>query len=123
MALRRRSGQVNKVDAEERHLPVVQRHAPEHDDRIRSSRSEQSGHLPRDRDHHTSALAGQDPHLGRDTNVELERTLRRDGRRNWDGTRATEDRIAAETKATIRCIPFGRKKEAGKCVLTGEPSE
>jgi prolyl-tRNA synthetase len=42
---------------------------------------------------------------------------------HWDGTRETEDRIAAETKATIRCIPFGRKKEPGKCVLTGKPSE
>src|SRR5262245_12687500 len=42
---------------------------------------------------------------------------------HWDGTRETEDRIAAETKATIRCIPFARKKEAGKCVLTGKPSE
>ncbi|HKB35409.1 MAG TPA: proline--tRNA ligase [Gemmataceae bacterium] len=42
---------------------------------------------------------------------------------HWDGTRETEDRIAAETKATIRCIPFNRKKEAGKCVLTGKPSE
>jgi prolyl-tRNA synthetase len=42
---------------------------------------------------------------------------------HWDGTRETEDRIAAETKATIRCIPFDRKQEAGKCVLTGKPSE
>jgi prolyl-tRNA synthetase len=42
---------------------------------------------------------------------------------HWDGTRETEDRIAAETKATIRCIPFNRKKETGKCVLTGKPSE
>lgn len=42
---------------------------------------------------------------------------------HWDGTRETEDRIAAETKATIRCIPFTRKKEAGQCVLTGKPSE
>jgi prolyl-tRNA synthetase len=42
---------------------------------------------------------------------------------HWDGTRATEDRIAAETKATIRCIPFNRPKEKGKCILTGEPSE
>lgn len=42
---------------------------------------------------------------------------------HWDGTRATEDRIAAETKATIRCIPFDRKKEAGKCMVTGSPSE
>src|SRR5262245_41659719 len=42
---------------------------------------------------------------------------------HWDGTRETEDRIAAETKATIRCIPFDHKKEPGKCVLTGRPSE
>jgi prolyl-tRNA synthetase len=41
---------------------------------------------------------------------------------HWDGTRATEDRIAAETKATIRCIPFNRKAEAGKCMVTGQPS-
>jgi prolyl-tRNA synthetase len=42
---------------------------------------------------------------------------------HWDGTRETEDRIAQETKATIRCIPFDRKKEAGKCMVTGRPSE
>jgi len=42
---------------------------------------------------------------------------------HWDGTRETEDKIAADTKATIRCIPFDREKEAGKCVLTGKPSE
>jgi prolyl-tRNA synthetase len=41
---------------------------------------------------------------------------------HWDGTRETEDRIAAETKATIRCIPFDRQKEAGKCIVTAEPS-
>jgi prolyl-tRNA synthetase len=42
---------------------------------------------------------------------------------HWDGTRETEDRVAAETKATIRCIPFNRKKEAGRCMVTGQPSE
>jgi prolyl-tRNA synthetase len=42
---------------------------------------------------------------------------------HWDGTRATEDRIAAETKATIRCIPFNRPQEKGKCMVTGQPSE
>ncbi len=42
---------------------------------------------------------------------------------HWDGTRETEDKIASETKATIRCIPFDRPKEQGKCVLTGKPSE
>jgi prolyl-tRNA synthetase len=41
---------------------------------------------------------------------------------HWDGTRETEDRISAETKATIRCIPFSRPKEPGKCILTGRPS-
>ncbi|HBI44038.1 MAG TPA: proline--tRNA ligase, partial [Planctomycetales bacterium] len=41
---------------------------------------------------------------------------------HWDGTRETEDRIANETKATIRCIPFDRAKEAGKCMVTGQPS-
>ncbi|MBI1832229.1 MAG: proline--tRNA ligase [Planctomycetes bacterium] len=41
---------------------------------------------------------------------------------HWDGTRETEDHISAETKATIRCIPFGAK-EAGKCMVTGNPSE
>ena len=42
---------------------------------------------------------------------------------HWDGTRETEDHIAAETKATIRCIPFQRAKETGKCMVTGKPSE
>jgi prolyl-tRNA synthetase len=42
---------------------------------------------------------------------------------HWDGTRETEDRVAAETKATIRCIPFDRKAEKGKCMVTGKPSE
>jgi prolyl-tRNA synthetase len=42
---------------------------------------------------------------------------------HWDGTAETEDRIAAETKATIRCIPFDRRKETGKCIVSGKPSE
>jgi prolyl-tRNA synthetase len=41
---------------------------------------------------------------------------------HWDGTRETEDRISAETKATIRCIPFDRPNEKGKCMVTGKPS-
>jgi prolyl-tRNA synthetase len=41
---------------------------------------------------------------------------------HWDGTRETEDRIAAETKATIRCVPSNRPKESGKCMVTGKPS-
>ncbi len=42
---------------------------------------------------------------------------------HWDGTRETEDLISEQTKATIRCIPFDRSKETGKCILTGKPSE
>src|SRR5262249_41384389 len=42
---------------------------------------------------------------------------------HWDGTRETEDRVQQETKATIRCIPFNRKKEPGQCIVTGKPSE
>ena len=41
---------------------------------------------------------------------------------HWDGTRETEDQIAADTKATIRCIPFNRSIEDGKCMVTGKPS-
>ena len=42
---------------------------------------------------------------------------------HWDGSRETEDRIAADTKATIRCIPFDRPNETGKCMVTGKPSD
>ncbi len=42
---------------------------------------------------------------------------------HWDGSHETEDQIAADTKATIRCIPFDRPKEQGKCILSGKPSE
>src|SRR4029450_13867019 len=42
---------------------------------------------------------------------------------HWDGTRETEDRIAAETKATIRCVPAKRRSEKGKCILSGKPSD
>jgi prolyl-tRNA synthetase len=41
---------------------------------------------------------------------------------HWDGTRETEDKIAEETKATIRCIPFDRPKDEGRCMVTGKPS-
>jgi prolyl-tRNA synthetase len=41
---------------------------------------------------------------------------------HWDGTRATEDKIQEETKATIRCIPFDGPKDPGKCMVTGQPS-
>ncbi len=41
---------------------------------------------------------------------------------HWDGTAETEEKIKQETKATIRCIPLNSKQEAGKCILTGNPS-
>ncbi|HKK76733.1 MAG TPA: proline--tRNA ligase [Saprospiraceae bacterium] len=41
---------------------------------------------------------------------------------HWDGTTETEQKIKALTKATIRCIPNDAPEEAGKCVLTGKPS-
>jgi prolyl-tRNA synthetase len=41
---------------------------------------------------------------------------------HWDGTRETEDKVQQETQATIRCIPFNRAAEAGKCMVTGNPS-
>ncbi|MDR0206481.1 MAG: proline--tRNA ligase [Bacteroidales bacterium] len=41
---------------------------------------------------------------------------------HWDGTSETEEIIKEKTKATIRVIPFGNEKEAGKCIFTGKPS-
>lgn len=41
---------------------------------------------------------------------------------HWDGTPETEEKIKAETKATIRCIPLNRENETGTCMVTGKPS-
>ncbi len=41
---------------------------------------------------------------------------------HWDGTPETEERIKAETKATIRCIPLDAPEEEGNDMLTGLPS-
>jgi prolyl-tRNA synthetase len=41
---------------------------------------------------------------------------------HWDGTCETEEKIATETKATIRCIPNSVPREPGKCMVTGKPS-
>lgn len=41
---------------------------------------------------------------------------------HWDGTPETEEKIKAETKATIRCIPLNGDKTPGKCMVTGKPS-
>ncbi len=42
---------------------------------------------------------------------------------HWDGTPETEEKIKAETKATIRCIPFDGDKTPGTCMVTGKPSK
>ncbi|MBN2756655.1 MAG: proline--tRNA ligase [Bacteroidales bacterium] len=42
---------------------------------------------------------------------------------HWDGTPETEEKIKAETKATIRCIPIDAEEEDGKCIFTGKPSK
>ena len=41
---------------------------------------------------------------------------------HWDGTAETEEKIKELTKATIRCIPLDNILEAGKCILSGNPS-
>ena len=41
---------------------------------------------------------------------------------HWDGTPETEEKIKAETKATIRCIPLEGDKTPGQCIYTGKPS-
>ncbi len=41
---------------------------------------------------------------------------------HWDGTPETEERIKAETKATIRCIPLAGDTTPGVCMVTGKPS-
>jgi prolyl-tRNA synthetase len=41
---------------------------------------------------------------------------------HWDGSAESEDKIKELTKATIRCIPLNNPQEAGKCILTGNPS-
>ena len=42
---------------------------------------------------------------------------------HWDGTVETEEKIKKETKATIRCIPITKKKNVGKCMVTGKKSK
>ena len=48
---------------------------------------------------------------------------------HWDGTAETEEKIKADTKATIRCIPMEGEIPGhdvtipGKCMVTGRPSK
>jgi prolyl-tRNA synthetase len=38
----------------------------------------------------------------------------------WAGSAEDEARLKAETKATIRCIPFAQSGERGRCIATGQ---
>ena len=42
---------------------------------------------------------------------------------HWDGSLEVEEKIKAETKATIRCIPLDAKEENGVCIYAGKPSQ
>jgi len=42
---------------------------------------------------------------------------------HWDGTSETEEKIKAETKATIRCLPLDYEEEEGVCIYSGKPSK
>ncbi|WP_370626042.1 proline--tRNA ligase [Apibacter sp. ESL0404] len=42
---------------------------------------------------------------------------------HWDGSLEVEEKIKAETKATIRCIPLDDKEEEGVCIYSGNPSK
>jgi len=42
---------------------------------------------------------------------------------HWCVSDACEEKIKTETKATIRCVPLKREKEAGKCIVCGGASE
>ena len=42
---------------------------------------------------------------------------------HWNGSPEVEAKIKGDTKATIRCIPLDPEPVAGKCMVTGEPSE
>ncbi len=42
---------------------------------------------------------------------------------HWDGTSETEEKIKAETKATIRCLPLDYQEEEGVCIYSGKPSK
>lgn len=60
-----------------------------------------------------------------DTYDEFKRVLEEKGGfilAHWDGTPETEERIKAETKATIRCIPVDAPAEEGVCIVSGKPS-
>ncbi len=42
---------------------------------------------------------------------------------HWCGDAAIEEQVQNDLNVTIRCIPFNRDEEKGKCVISGKPSE
>ncbi len=40
----------------------------------------------------------------------------------WAGDRADEERIQAETKATLRCLPLEQPGGVERCFFTGKPA-
>ena len=41
---------------------------------------------------------------------------------HWNGDPRVEAKVKEDLNVTIRCIPMHQKREAGKCIFTGEPS-
>ncbi|MEM6522990.1 MAG: proline--tRNA ligase [Bacteroidota bacterium] len=61
-----------------------------------------------------------------DTYDEFKETLDSEGgfiMAHWDGSAETEEKIKAETKASIRCVPLDRESQKGACIYSGKPSE
>ena len=56
------------------------------------------------------------------TAVAVERLAQQAGMPLPKVSAADEERLQKELKVTIRCIPFDRPKEPGKCMVTGQPS-
>lgn len=63
--------------------------------------------------------------LKADTYDEFKEALKKGGfiYAHWDGTSETEEKIKAETKATIRCMPLEYEEEEGFCIYSGKPSK
>ena len=41
---------------------------------------------------------------------------------HWNGSGEVEEKVKADLKVTIRCIPMEEGAESGRCIFTGEPS-
>ncbi|MEM7108872.1 MAG: proline--tRNA ligase [Bacteroidota bacterium] len=61
-----------------------------------------------------------------DTYKDFQKTLNKKGgfiMAHWDGSAETEEKIKAETKASIRCVPLNQKPDNGVCIYSGKPSK